>query len=81
MIPGNAGDETRLRRGVALLAREARCAVIPVRIVGASSLLPAGVHWPRRAAVRITFFPPFFFADAENAAQLTVHLRAAFFAS
>jgi 1-acyl-sn-glycerol-3-phosphate acyltransferase len=73
-IPAEATQGKRLRRGVALLAKEARCAVIPVRIVGASSLLPAGVHWPRRAMVRITFFPPVFFADDENAAQFTDRL-------
>jgi 1-acyl-sn-glycerol-3-phosphate acyltransferase len=80
-IPAPASRGARLRRGVALLAKETRCPVVPVRIVGASALLPAGVHWPRRATVRITFLPAVFFADAENASQFTERLTATFISS
>jgi 1-acyl-sn-glycerol-3-phosphate acyltransferase len=79
MISGTAEDAKRLHRGVALLARETRCAVIPVRIVGASTLLPAGVHWPRRAAARITFLAPLSSAEGENTAQFTERLSNALF--
>ncbi len=73
-IPGYAENETRLHRGVALLAKQTHCPVVPVRIVGASALLPAGIHWPRCAMVRITFLPPILLADKENAARFTDRL-------
>jgi 1-acyl-sn-glycerol-3-phosphate acyltransferase len=79
MIPGIAEDAKRLHRGVALLAREARCAVIHVRIVGASTLLPAGIHWPRRAAAHITFLAPLLSVEGENTAQFTERLSNALF--
>lgn len=77
-IPDHADDETRLHRGVALLAKEARCPVVPVRIVGAAELLPPGIHWLRRAVVRITFRRPLLYDEAENTdtfiARLATHL-------
>ncbi len=66
-IPGHADDATRLHRGVALLAKQTKCPVIPVQIVGAAKLLPPGVHWPHRAVVRITFLTPILHSDAESA--------------
>ncbi|MGI8687492.1 MAG: lysophospholipid acyltransferase family protein [Thermomicrobiales bacterium] len=74
-IPGHAEDGTRLHRGVALLAKQTHCPVVPVRIVGASELLPAGIHWPRRATVRIMFLPPILLADTENAKRFMDQLR------
>lgn len=73
-IPARAEDEMRLHRGVALLARQAQCPVVPVRIAGAAQLLPAGVHWPRRACVRITFLPPISYDRAENAVRFMARL-------
>jgi 1-acyl-sn-glycerol-3-phosphate acyltransferase len=78
-IPAHTEDERRLRRGVALLAKEAHCAVVPVRVMGAVTLLPAGVHWPHRAIVRITFLPPLLRRDAENTYQFTERLSLALF--
>jgi 1-acyl-sn-glycerol-3-phosphate acyltransferase len=72
-IPGRA-DEGRLHRGVALLARQSRCPVVPVRIIGAAELLPAGIHWPRRATVRITFLPPILYGDDETIDRFTTRL-------
>ncbi|MGI8855192.1 MAG: lysophospholipid acyltransferase family protein [Thermomicrobiales bacterium] len=68
-IPDHAEDERKLHRGVALLARQAHRPVVPVRIVGAAELLPASIHWPRRAAVCVTFLSPILYAEAENTAQ------------
>lgn len=73
-IPGRAEDEKRLHRGVALLARQSRRPVVPVRIAGAAGLLPAGVHWPRRAAVCVTFLPPILYGRDENAVCFTERL-------
>jgi 1-acyl-sn-glycerol-3-phosphate acyltransferase len=73
-IPGTADNERRLHRGVALLARQSRCPVVPVRIVGAAGLLPAGIHWPRRATVRITFLPPILHGSEETTACFTARL-------
>ncbi|MDQ2784313.1 MAG: 1-acyl-sn-glycerol-3-phosphate acyltransferase [Chloroflexota bacterium] len=78
-IPDHAEDETRLHRGVALLAKQSMYPVVPVRIIGASDLLPAGIHWPRRAVVRITFLPPMLFAHKENTERFTDRLRASLF--
>lgn len=78
-IPGHAEDERRLHRGVALLARHSRCPVVPVRIVGAAELLPAGIHWPRRATVCITFLLPIFYDETENATQFVEHLTGQLF--
>ena len=81
MIPDHAHDETRLHRGVALLAKGAQCSVVPVRIVGASELLPPGIHWPRRATVRITFLSPILHNGTENAERFTERLSRAIFLS
>lgn len=78
-IPDHAEDETRLHRGVALLAKQTDCPIVPVRIVGASKLLPAGIHWPRRAVVHITFLPPMLLTDEENAKRFTDRLSAKLF--
>jgi 1-acyl-sn-glycerol-3-phosphate acyltransferase len=78
-ISADSAAERRLRRGVALLAKEAHCAVVPVRIVGAATLLPAGVHWPRRATVYVTFLPPLLRRDAENTPQFMDRLSFALF--
>jgi 1-acyl-sn-glycerol-3-phosphate acyltransferase len=78
-IPTRAEDERRLQRGVALLARAANCPVVPVRIVGATNLLPAGIHWPRRAAVYVTFLPPILYEEAENANRFMARLSALLF--
>ena len=75
MIPDPAEDETGLHRGVALLAKWSGCPVVPGRISGASDFLPAGVHWPRRASVRLTFLTPILYADGENAKRFTDRLR------
>jgi 1-acyl-sn-glycerol-3-phosphate acyltransferase len=80
-IPGPTEDETRLHRGVALLAKHAECPVVPVRIIGASELLPAGVHWPRRASVRMTFLPPIVFANGESIEGFTNRLRICLFST
>jgi 1-acyl-sn-glycerol-3-phosphate acyltransferase len=81
VIPARAEDEKRLRRGTALLARAAKCPVVPVRIVGATNLLPAGIHWPRRAAVHITFLPPILHEDAENADRFMARVSAQLFST
>jgi 1-acyl-sn-glycerol-3-phosphate acyltransferase len=78
-IPAHAADEKRLRRGVALLAKEACSAVVPVRITGAAALLPAGVHWPRRAKVCVTFLPPLLRRDAETTTWFMERLSASLF--
>ncbi len=57
-IPANDTEARRVRRGVALLARQSACPVVPVRFIGAAELLPPGVHRPRHAAVTVAFFPP-----------------------
>lgn len=80
-IPDPAEDGTHLHRGVALLAKQTDCPVVPVRIVGASELLPAGIHWPRRAAVHITFLSPLLHSDAENAKRFTAQLSLQLFAT
>jgi 1-acyl-sn-glycerol-3-phosphate acyltransferase len=80
-IPGHAEDEKRLHRGVALLARQSHCPVVPVRIVGAAELLPAGVHWPRRAAVYVAFLPPILYSDDEDAARFTARLSVNLFST
>lgn len=79
VIPGPAEDETRLHRGVALLAQQSGCPVVPVRITGAAALLPAGIHWPRPASVRITFLPPLVPANKENTARFTSRLSTRLF--
>lgn len=81
MIPGHTDDETRLQRGVAVLAKQAGYPVVPVRMSGASELLPAGVHWPRRASVRITFLPPILFTDEESIEGFTDRLRTCLFST
>jgi 1-acyl-sn-glycerol-3-phosphate acyltransferase len=73
-IPDDVGAEIRLHRGVALLAQQSRCPVIPVRIIGASAFLPAGTHWPRRARVSITFQSPILYGASENAERFTARL-------
>ena len=80
-IPGHAEDETRLHRGVAFLAKRSGRPIVPVRITGASDFLPAGVHWPRRASVCITFLPPILYGDGESAECFTKRLRDSFFLS
>jgi 1-acyl-sn-glycerol-3-phosphate acyltransferase len=78
-IPARSEDERSLHRGVALLARGASCPVIPVRIAGAADLLPAGVHWPRRASVHIIFLPALRYIDIENITQFTARLSRSLF--
>lgn len=78
-IPARAEDERRLQRGVALLARTAKCPVVPVRIIGAANLLPAGIHWPRRAEVHVTFLPPILYTEAENADRFMTRMGAQLF--
>ncbi len=80
-IPGPAKDERRLHRGVALLAKQSGCPVVPVRISGAAVLLPAGIHWPRPASVRITFLPPILPADNEDLTRFTNRLSDKFFSA
>lgn len=78
-IPDASHDEKRLRRGVVLLAKLSQRPIVPVRIEGAAALLPAGVHWPRRARVHVTFLPALSYADAENSAALAEALRRSLF--
>lgn len=78
-IPGNAEDATRLHRGVALLAKQTGCPVVSVRIVGASAFLPAGVHWPKRATVCITFLAPISYGKAESMERFTARLTVQLF--
>lgn len=73
-IPGHAEDETRLHRGVALLAKYGHRPVVPMRIVGAAKLLPPGIHWPRRATVRITFLSPILYSEADSTERFTSRL-------
>lgn len=78
VIPESDVHAQRLRRGVALLARQSGCPVVPVRFTGAAQLLPADVHWPRRAAVTVTFCAPFVADPDESLAVLTNRLVVAF---
>lgn len=80
-IPGHAENESRLQRGVALLARQSRCPVVPVRIVGAAELLPAGIHWPRRAIVHITFAPPILYDKTGSVTRFVEQLSTQLFAT
>jgi len=73
-IPANDAEARRVRRGVALLARQSACPVVPVQFVGAADLLPPGVHWPRRAAVAVTFLPPLMPTADENNRAFTDRL-------
>lgn len=80
-IPGRAEGERRLHRGVALLARRTRCPVVPVRIVGAAELLPAGIHWPRRANVHVTFLSPLVAGERESGERFTARLERKLFSN
>lgn len=83
-IPGNPAEAARLQRGVAALARASGCAVVPVYLTGAATLLAPGVHWPRRTAVRVTFLPPLRWETGESGEHgdtldtFTARLTAAF---
>lgn len=65
-IPAHPAEAARLHRGVAVLARASGCAVVPVRLTGAATLLPPGVHWPHRAAVCVAFLPPLRWEHGKN---------------
>jgi len=77
-IPASATEAARLHRGVAALARMSGRPVVPVRLVGATTLLPPGVHWPRPATVAITFLPPLTPAQGESTSGFTTRLAAMF---
>ncbi len=79
MIPDGLQDAALLHRGVALLARQSGCPVVPVRIVGSDVLLPAGIHWPRRAAVSLVFSPPLQPEIGERNAMFIARLHTALF--
>lgn len=78
-IPDGPPDAAPLHRGVARLMKQTGCSVVPVRIEGAGMLLPPGVHWPRRAAVRVTFLLPLLPLSDENYTNYTERLAAALF--
>lgn len=73
-IPANATEMARLHRGVAALTRLSGYAVVPVRLTGAATLLPPGVHWPRRAVVTVAFLPPLAPLHGEPLAAFTARL-------
>lgn len=72
-IDGNIGT---FRPGVGLLAIEAGCQVVPVRIRGTADALPKGRWRPRRAAVSVTFGAPLRPKPGESARDFTARLEA-----
>lgn len=48
----------RGRTGVAWLALEARCPIVPVALSGTQDIMPVGKRLPRRAKVRVEFGAP-----------------------
>lgn len=48
----------RGRTGVAWLALQARCPVVPVALSGTQDIMPVGARLPRRAEVRVEFGAP-----------------------
>lgn len=53
----------RGRTGVAWLALQARCPVVPVALSGTQDIMPVGSRLPRRAKVRVEFGAPIEVAD------------------
>ena len=58
------GERSRTERllpfkpGVALLARELRVPVIPVKIEGIDRVFPRGAYFPKRGSVTVYYGPP-----------------------
>jgi 1-acyl-sn-glycerol-3-phosphate acyltransferase len=71
------GEIKPFHPGVGLLARRARCHLVPVRIVGIRDVLPKGAKRPRRARVEVRIGAPLRPMPGEGARELTARLEAA----
>ena len=71
------GEINPFHPGVGLLARRARCQLVPVRIVGIRDVLPKGANRPHRARVEVRIGAPLRPMPGEGARELTARLEAA----
>lgn len=66
---GTRSPDGRLQQaqtGIALLARRAGAAVVPMAIAGSGGILPKGRWLPRPARVRVVIGPPIYAGDEEG---------------
>lgn len=59
------GELLEARRGVEVIARMSRAAVVPTLLVGSDKALPFKAKWLKRAAISVVFGPPIYF-DSDN---------------
>ena len=71
------GEINPFHPGVGLLARRARCQLLPIRIIGIRDVLPKGSNRPRRARVEVRIGEPLRPMHGEGARELTARLEAA----
>jgi hypothetical protein len=63
------GKMEPFRGGTGLLARDLRCAVLPVYLEGTSKILPEDAWWPRFGRARLVFGPTFRIEPEASAEQ------------
>jgi 1-acyl-sn-glycerol-3-phosphate acyltransferase len=71
------GEINPFHPGVGLLARRAKCQLVPIRVVGIRDVLPKGANRPRRARVEVRIGEPLRRLPGEDARALTARLEAA----
>ena len=72
-----AGTIQDFKPGAAWIARRAGVAVVPVRIVGTSDVMPKGRRLPRRARVQVIFGEPMSVQKGEDARSFNDRIEAA----
>ncbi len=70
------GELLRFRKGVAVLAKETGCPVIPVSIQGTERAMPPGSLWiPRRSNLSVRFGRPLYIENTESVEEFSERIR------
>jgi 1-acyl-sn-glycerol-3-phosphate acyltransferase len=59
------------KSGLAIVAKLAKCPVVPVFVAGGSSILPKATYMPRTGSMHISFGKPIFLQEEETAKMFT----------
>lgn len=69
------GSLQPFKQGVAILARELKIPVIPIKIEGIQDVFPRGAKWPKRGRVTVKYGKAMFYNNCESLSVFTERLR------
>ena len=69
------GDIAQFKPGLAVIAKLAKCPVVPVFVTGGGAILPKAAYMPRAGSMQISFGKPLVIQTGESAEDFTIRVE------